>query len=227
MLQVYGYGASCANQIVPSMRDMMECGFVAITNSLDTCPLIDLLRTAALLFLESIMPRRNILTDRQRAVLLDLPTDQTALLRHYTLADDDLEIIRARRRSHNRFGFALQLCALRYPGRLLAPGEVIPEAVTRFLAAQLGLSPYDLADYATREETRREHLAALREVLRLQDVHGPRVARSEGLAGRCGRNGPVERGSGAVLRGAMPDNPDHPARGHGHRTALRGCSCRG
>ena len=43
------------------------------------------------------MPRRNILTDRQRAVIFDLPTDQAALLRHYTLADDDLEIIRARR----------------------------------------------------------------------------------------------------------------------------------
>jgi TnpA family transposase len=110
------------------------------------------------------MPRRNILTDRQRAVLFDLPTDEAALLRHYTLADDDLEIIRARRRPHNRFGFALQLCALRYPGRLLAPGEVIPEALARFLAAQLGLRPDDLADYATREETRREHLAALREV---------------------------------------------------------------
>jgi TnpA family transposase len=110
------------------------------------------------------MPRRNILTDRQRAVLFDLPTDEAALLRHYTLADDDLEIIRARRRPHNRFGFALQLCALRYPGRLLAPGEVIPEALARFLAAQLGLRPDDLAKYATREETRREHLAALREV---------------------------------------------------------------
>jgi len=104
-----------------------------------------------------------MLTDRQRAALFDLPTDEASMLRHYTLADDDLEIIRARRRPHNRFGFALQLCALRYPGRLLAPGEVIPAAVTRFLAAQLELKPDDLVDYATREETRREHLAALRE----------------------------------------------------------------
>ncbi len=86
------------------------------------------------------------------------------MLRYYTLADDDLEIIRARRRPHNRFGFALQLCALRYPGRLLAPGEVIPLEVTRFLAAQLGLKADDLAGYASREETRHEHLAALRDL---------------------------------------------------------------
>ena len=110
------------------------------------------------------MPRRSILTDRQRAALFDLPTDDASMLRHYTLADDDLEIIRARRRRHNRFGFALQLCALRYPGRLLTPGEVIPMEVTRFLAAQLGLKPDDLAGYARREETRHEHLAALRDL---------------------------------------------------------------
>jgi hypothetical protein len=109
------------------------------------------------------MPRRSILTDRQRAALFDLPTVDADMLHHYTLSDDDLEIIRARRRPHNRFGFALQLCALRYPGRLLTPGEVIPLAVTRFLAAQIGLKPDDLAGYATREETRHEHLAALRE----------------------------------------------------------------
>ena len=65
------------------------------------------------------MAHRTILTERQRSVLFDLPIDETAMLRHYILADDDLEIIRARRRPHNRFGFALQLCALRYPGRLL------------------------------------------------------------------------------------------------------------
>lgn len=108
------------------------------------------------------MPRRSILTDRQRAALFDLPTDEALMLRHYTLADDDLESIYARRRPHNRFGFAIQLCALRHPGRLLAPDEVIPLAVMRFLAAQLGLRPDDLADYATRAETRREHLQALR-----------------------------------------------------------------
>lgn len=48
---------------------------------------------------------------------------------------------------------ALQLCALRYPGRLLTPGEVIPMEITRFLAAQLGLKSDDLAGYANREET--------------------------------------------------------------------------
>lgn len=110
------------------------------------------------------MPRRSILTARQRAALFDLPTDEVSILRHYTLADDDLEIIGTRRRPHNRLGFALQLCALRYPGRLLAPGEVIPEQITRFLAAQLGLRSDDLIDYAIREETRHEHLATLREI---------------------------------------------------------------
>ncbi|WP_111467592.1 Tn3 family transposase [Cereibacter changlensis] len=110
------------------------------------------------------MAHRTVLTDRQRAAIFDLPAVEAAMLHHYTLSDDDLEIIRARRRSHNRFGFALQLCALRYPGRLLGPGEVIPLAVSRFVAAQLGLKPDDLAGYATREETRHEHLAALREV---------------------------------------------------------------
>ncbi len=99
------------------------------------------------------MPRRTILTARQRAALFDLPTDEVTILRHYTLVDDDLEIIDSRRRPHNRLGFALQLCALRYPGHLLTPGEIIPEPITRYLAAQLGLRPDDLIDYAVREET--------------------------------------------------------------------------
>ncbi|HBT5402728.1 TPA: Tn3 family transposase, partial [Klebsiella pneumoniae] len=61
-----------------------------------------------------------------------------------------------------RFGFALQLCVLRYPGRVLAPGELIPAEVIEFIGAQLGLGADDLVDYAAREETRHEHLAELR-----------------------------------------------------------------
>ena len=44
-----------------------------------------------------------------------------------------------RRGGHNRLGFALQLCAFRYPGRILVAGETIPRNVLRFIAAQLGM----------------------------------------------------------------------------------------
>lgn len=110
------------------------------------------------------MAHRTILTERQRNYFFDLPTDEPSLLKHYTLADDDLEYIRERRRPENKLGFALQLCALRYPGRLLSPGEIIPEPVIKYLAAQLGLNAESLANYAIREETRHEHLAKLREI---------------------------------------------------------------
>lgn len=110
------------------------------------------------------MPRRSILTDRQRSALFDLPTDEAALLQHYTFADDDIQHIRARRKPENRLGFALQLCAFRYPGRLLIPSETIPLEVSRFIAAQLGMNADNLADYAVREETRRDHLVELRTI---------------------------------------------------------------
>ena len=72
------------------------------------------------------MPRRSIWSARQRAALFDLPTDEAALLRHYTLSNDDIEHIWARRGGRNRLGFALQRCAFRYPGRILVVGEAIP-----------------------------------------------------------------------------------------------------
>ena len=108
------------------------------------------------------MPRRHILTKRQRAALFDLPTDEASLLRHYTLGDDDLTHIRWRRRPENRIGFALQLCALRYPGRMLVPGETVPMEVLNFIGAQLGLTGEALLTYAARRQTRQEHLATLR-----------------------------------------------------------------
>ena len=86
------------------------------------------------------MPRRTVLTERQRAVLFDLPQDEATLTRFYTLSEEEIAVVRRRRRPRNRLGFALQPCAFRYPGRLLQPGELIPERMLAFVAAQLGLS---------------------------------------------------------------------------------------
>ena len=109
---------------------------------------------------------------RQQARLLDLPTDPARLHQFYTLDDFDLEQIKQRRRPHNKMGFALQLCTLRYPGRLLAPGETIPIEVLRFLADQIGIEAGDLAGYASREETRHNHLAQLRDLYGFKNFTG-------------------------------------------------------
>jgi len=123
------------------------------------------------------LPRRRILVEHQRTRLLDLPTHAVSLLTHYTPADDDIEHIRERRRPENQLGFALQLCAFRFPGRLLTAGGVIPEDVSRFIAAQLGLKPDDLLPYAVREETRREHLVVLRGIYGYRMFKGKHVRR--------------------------------------------------
>jgi TnpA family transposase len=121
------------------------------------------------------MAHRIVLTKRQSAALFELPTDESSLIQHYTLADDDIEYIKTRRRPENMIGFALQLCALRYPGRLLKSGEVIPESVSRYLAAQLGLKSEDLLTYAARRQTRQQHLSALRKLYGYKLFSGKRV----------------------------------------------------
>ena len=121
------------------------------------------------------MPRRAILTARQRAALIDLPKNDASILHHYTLSDHDIEIIRTRRHARNRLGFALQLCAFRYPGRLLVSGEVIPEAVSRFIAAQLGEEMDELSHYAETDVTRRRHLVELRQVYGFRMFSGHRA----------------------------------------------------
>ncbi len=130
------------------------------------------------------LSRRNVLTKRQATAIFDLPTDEPALIQHYTLADDDIEHVRMRRRSENQLGFALRLCAFRYPGRLLEPGEVIPQAVSGCIAAQLGLKPEDLLPYATRVSTRHEHLDALRKTYGYKSFTGKRVKRMKAWLGQ-------------------------------------------
>jgi len=102
------------------------------------------------------MPRRRALTATRLEGLLALPVAEADLIRHWTLDRTDLAAVDRRRGAHNQLGFALQLCAFRYPGRLLRPGEAIPEAALRFVAGQLHVGPDVLAGYARRAQTRRE-----------------------------------------------------------------------
>ncbi len=80
------------------------------------------------------MPRRRVLADSELETLFALPTTEIDLAMRWTLSPADLSVIQRRRRDHNRLGFALQLCALRFPGRLLRPGE-------RALASPCGIWP--------------------------------------------------------------------------------------
>ncbi|MFW8609882.1 Tn3 family transposase [Rhizobium beringeri] len=107
------------------------------------------------------MARRTLLKIQDRQDLFEIPTDEDSLIRHYTLSAADRLEIELRRRKHNQFGFAVQLCLMRYPGRPLMPNEILPEAMLNYVAEQIGSAPglFDL--YARREETRRDHIGQL------------------------------------------------------------------
>lgn len=107
------------------------------------------------------MPRQEILSPAQRTQLMALPTDPREIADRYTFTPADLDLIARRRGEPNRLGFAVQLGFLRCPGRPWTPDESVPAPMLRFIADQVGVSPDRLAEYAARDETRREHLAEL------------------------------------------------------------------
>jgi hypothetical protein len=113
------------------------------------------------------MPR-SLLSNEQRARLFAVPIDHAEMAKHYVLSGDDLALVRAKRRSVNRLGFAVQLCLLRYPGLGMGPAEQPPEALIAFVARQLGVRHIDFADYAQRDQTRREHAVELQRYLGLR-----------------------------------------------------------
>ena len=100
--------------------------------------------------------------------LFSIPIDTAEMARHFVLSAEDLTLIRTKRRAANRLGFAIQLCALRHPGRVLGPAELPPEPMLAFVGKQLGIDPALFGDYARRAETRREHMIELQKLLRLR-----------------------------------------------------------
>src|SRR5277367_5035427 len=116
------------------------------------------------------MPARLSLTKVQRDALLVLPDTEEAFVRHYSFSGEDVEIMRRYRTPETRLAFALQLCVLRYPGRVLRHGEVMPMHLLAFIADQVGVSPDAIGGFARRPQTRYEHLAALRKRFGFSDL---------------------------------------------------------
>ncbi|MGC3921687.1 DUF4158 domain-containing protein, partial [Klebsiella pneumoniae] len=69
--------------------------------------------------------------------------------------------------------YALQLCALRYPGRHLRRGEVIPAAMLEHIADQLDIDPALVAGFARRGQSRYEQLASVKRRHGFRDLNRP------------------------------------------------------
>lgn len=108
------------------------------------------------------------------------------MIRHCTLDATDIAWIARHRRAHNRLGFAVQLCCLRHPGRLLERGEMPPAAMLQALADQIGAAPGDFAAYGRRDKTRHRHATEIMVALGLSKVTaGRRRARRDWLLARA------------------------------------------
>ena len=106
------------------------------------------------------LPHRELLTESQRLSLQTPASDERGRVRHYTLSSEDLALINRRRGDPNRLGFALILCYLRFPGRILQQGEQPPAALCAFVAEQLSLAATQFGDYAKREALLHDSTAA-------------------------------------------------------------------
>jgi TnpA family transposase len=93
------------------------------------------------------MPRRSLLSAAERATLLAMPEGRDDIIRHYTLGEPDLSLIRQHRGDANRLGFAVQLCLLRYPGYAMGGKTAVPEPVIQWIASQIQADASAWAEY--------------------------------------------------------------------------------
>lgn len=84
------------------------------------------------------------------------------LSKYFHLDESDHGLVHQHRGEHNKLGFALQLCTVRFLGTFLANPIEVPPGVIGYLAAQLGLDPASISAYMDREPTHREHSAEIK-----------------------------------------------------------------
>ena len=119
------------------------------------------------------MPARVPMTTAQREALLALPDAEELLVRHHGLDERDLAAVNTARTPETRLGYALQLCCLRYPGRHLRRGEVLPGPMLSHIAEQIDVDAAVIASFARRANTRYDQLVAVKTRFGYVDLSKP------------------------------------------------------
>jgi hypothetical protein len=119
------------------------------------------------------MPARVPMSERQRQALLALPDTEDEVVRHHSLDAADLAAVAEARTPETRLSYALQLCCLRYPGRNLKRGEVLPAVMLDHIAEQIGVDAAVIAGFARRGPTRYEQLASIKSRHGFRDLTHP------------------------------------------------------
>jgi hypothetical protein len=108
----------------------------------------------------------HIFTEAERAKLDTFPEEITRddLITFFTLTKADQQQLPRSSTPHNRLGFALQLCTLRFMG--FVPEELtrIPSVVVEYVAEQIGVEPL-LVNYGVRAQTRTDHFTVVQHYL--------------------------------------------------------------
>ncbi|ROQ65243.1 TnpA family transposase [Streptomyces sp. CEV 2-1] len=96
-----------------------------------------------------------------------------------------LERAAAKRRPHNRLGWAVQWGTVRMLGTFLSAPAEMPPGVAAFVAEQLGIDdPLCLKLYPERLPTQHEHAREIRKLLKIRDFEDGDLALREHIAGR-------------------------------------------
>jgi hypothetical protein len=112
----------------------------------------------------------SFLTNRERERLRQFPNEVRPedISAYFTLSPTELTRVNTQRSEHNRLGFALQICALRYLGFVPDTLTGVPPPVLKYVAGQVRAKPDALSAYGKRDATLSTHF---QEALALLGFH--------------------------------------------------------
>lgn len=151
------------------------------------------------------MARRRLLTGDERRRLFDPPVQETAIIGHYTLSAEDVELVGRRYGPANRFGLAAQIALMRHPGFGLQPEIGLPDVILQYLAAQLFVDPSSFSAYGQRAQTRTDHADLVARYLGIRPFRRGDLALALNLAAQAAeytdRGEPIVRALMVGLKG--------------------------